>query len=196
AHNLENSVPSGAPTANNRLLPDRDDTVFSPRIAAMYHVTDRVNVWGDLSSGFRAPTLNELYRQFRVGTVLTLANDQLGPERLLGGELGVSVSPARNVTFRSTWFDNRMTDPVANVTISTAGANVTRQRQNLGKTQIWGVQTDVEYRLHTSLKFSAGYLYNQATVTDGGAANAGLVDKFLPEVPVHRGSLRASYANP
>ena len=41
-----------------------------------------VSVWGDLGSGFRAPTLNELYRQFRVGTVLTLANDQLGPERL------------------------------------------------------------------------------------------------------------------
>src|SRR4029079_4719657 len=85
-HNLEVNVPSGVPTANNRLLPDRDDTVFSPRIAAMYHLTDRVNLWGDVSSGFRAPTLNELYRQFRVGTVLTLANDQLGPERLVGAE--------------------------------------------------------------------------------------------------------------
>ena len=95
AHNLENSVPSGAPTANNRLLPDRDDTVFSPRIAAMYHLTERVNVWGDISSGFRAPTLNELYRQFRVGTVLTLANDQLGPERLVGGEAGINIAPRR-----------------------------------------------------------------------------------------------------
>ena len=31
-HNLENNVPSGTPTANNRLLPDKDDTVFSPRV--------------------------------------------------------------------------------------------------------------------------------------------------------------------
>ena len=29
--------------------------------------TDRVSVWGSVSKGFRAPTLNELYRQFRVG---------------------------------------------------------------------------------------------------------------------------------
>src|SRR5262249_3718131 len=74
AHNLETTVATGLPTANNRLLPDREDTVASPRAAAIYHVSDRVSVWGDVGAGFRAPTLNELYRQFRVGTVLTLAN--------------------------------------------------------------------------------------------------------------------------
>jgi outer membrane receptor protein involved in Fe transport len=63
--------------------------VASPRVAALYHLTSRARVWGDIGWGFRAPTLNELYRQFRVGTVLTLANNQLGPEHLVGGELGV-----------------------------------------------------------------------------------------------------------
>ena len=58
------------------------DTVVSPRVAALYRVTDAISVWGDVGGGFRAPTLNELYRQFRVGTMLTLANEQLGPERL------------------------------------------------------------------------------------------------------------------
>ena len=71
-HNLETTVADRrCRRANNRpSLPDRDDTVVSPRVAALYHVTDRVSVWGDIGSGFRAPTLNELYRQFRVGTVL------------------------------------------------------------------------------------------------------------------------------
>ena len=59
--------------------------------------TSQVSVWGDIGAGFRAPTLNELYRQFRVGTVLTLANNQLGPERLVGGELGVSSCRGTNV---------------------------------------------------------------------------------------------------
>ena len=63
-------------------------------MAALYRLHELVSVWGDIGSGFRAPTLNELYRQFRVGTVLTLANNQLGPEHLVGGELGVSVVPA------------------------------------------------------------------------------------------------------
>ena len=195
AHNLEVNVPSGTPTANNRLLPDRDDTVFSPRIAAMYHLTERVNVWGDISSGFRAPTLNELYRQFRVGTVLTLANDQLGPERLVGGEAGINIAPRRDVTWRTTWYDNRVRNPVANVTQTVTPAQTTQQRQNLGRTRIWGIQTDVEYRIGPSVRVAAGYLYNQAKVTEY-SANPTLVGKFLPQVPEHRGSVQASWANP
>jgi len=195
AHNLETAVIPGTPTNNKPSLPDRDDSVVSPRAAARYQVTSWLSAWGDIGKGFRAPTLNELYRQFRVGTVLTLANDQLGPERLVGGEAGVSLTPVRDLTIRSTWFDNRVTNPVSNVTVSQAGANVTQQRQNLGETRIWGVQTDAEYRLGSFWRFSGGYLYNQAKVTDGGLANAALVGKFLPQVPVNRGSVRAAYTD-
>jgi iron complex outermembrane recepter protein len=196
AHNLEVNVPSGTPTPNNNpALPGRDDTVVSPRVAAIYHVNDRVSAWGDVGWGFRAPTLNELYRQFRVGTVLTLPNNQLGPERLVGGEAGINISPVRNVTWRTTWFDNAISNPVSNVTIATVGANVTQRRQNLGETQVWGVQTDVEYRLGTAWRFTGGYLYDHATVTEY-KANPALVGKFLPQVPNHRGSLQAAYSNP
>ena len=88
-------VATGLPTPASRTLPDRDDTVFSPRAAALYHVTDTVTAWGSFGTGFRAPPLNELYRQFRVGAVLTLANEALGPERLTGVEGGVSVAATR-----------------------------------------------------------------------------------------------------
>ena len=203
AHNLETTVATGLPTVNNKpscntsgglppsCLDDRDDTVVSPRVAAIYHATDRVGVWGDFGLGFRAPTLNELYRQFSVGLVLTRANDQLGPERLKGGEFGVTVTPVRNVTVRSTWYDNRVKDPVSNVTI---GTNL-QQRQNLGRTRVWGIQNDVEYRAGSFWRFSAGYLYNQAKVKEF-AANPALVGLFLPQVPVHRGSVQVAYANP
>jgi outer membrane receptor protein involved in Fe transport len=192
-HNLETTVATGLPTANNRdSIPDRTDTVFSPRVAALYHVTDRITGWGAVNSGFRAPTLTELYRQFSVGAVTTRPNDQLGPERLVGGELGLNVAPARNVTTRLTWFDNRVKNPVSNVTLTPTLA----QKQNLGRTRIWGVQTDVEYRLGLSWRFAGAYLYNQAKVTDGGVANAALVGKFLAQVPVHRGSLQVAYGHP
>lgn len=195
-HNLETNRPSGTPTPNNRpTLPDRDDVVASPRVAALYHATPWLSLWGDLGWGFRAPTLNELYRQFRVGTVLTLANNQLGPERLAGGELGVRLTPIPNLGVRTTWYDNRVKDPVSNVTIATSGANVTQQRQNLGRTRISGVQTDAEYRIGSSLRVSGGYLYGRARVTEFNA-NPDLIGKFLPQVPRHRGSAQISYTNP
>jgi outer membrane receptor protein involved in Fe transport len=194
-HNLETDLASGQHTANhNPSLPERDDTVVSPRVAALYHVTEWLSAWGDLGWGFRAPTLNELYRQFRVGTVLTLANNQLGPERLAGGEAGIRLTPVRNVSWRTTWFDNRVKDPVSNVTLTAAGANVTQQRQNLGRTRISGIQTDVEYRAG-AFRIGGGYLYGRAKVTDF-AANPALVGKFLPQVPRHRGSLQFAYVNP
>ena len=114
--------------------------------------------------------------------VLTLANDQLGPERLVGGELGVNVAPVGRTSRPTTWFDNRMKNPVANVTI---GVN-TQQRQNLGRTRIWGFQTDVEYRLSRDWRVGAGYLFNQAKVKEN-AANPALVGMYLPQVPKHRG---------
>jgi len=161
----------------------------------MYHLTDRISTWGSFSSGFRAPTLNELYRQFRVGTVLTLANPDLGPERLKGGELGANLAVSKDLTVRTVWYDNRIKNPVSNVTLTTTPAQTTQQRQNLGRTRVWGIQTDAEYRLGDLWRVSGGYLYNQGTVTEF-AANPALVGKFLPQVPENRGSFRVIYADP
>lgn len=192
-HNLETTVATGLPTANNRpSIPERSDTVVSPRFAALYHVSNRVTGWAAVNSGFRAPTLTELYRQFSVGAVTTRPNDQLGPERLLGGEVGINVAPAENLTVRATWFDNRLKDPVSNVTLTATLA----QKQNLGRTRVWGIQTDAEYRLGPAWRVSAAYLYDQAKVTDGGGANAALVGKYLAQVPKHRGAAQVAYSNP
>src|SRR4029079_8822680 len=107
-------TPDGQPTTgDNPPFADRDDTVVSPRVAALYHVTNTVSAWGDWNAGFRAPTLNELYRQFSIGAnprPLTLANSDLGPEHLKGGEAGLNLTLPRNVIARATWFDNRIKD--------------------------------------------------------------------------------------
>jgi len=202
-HNLETTVSTGQPTGNNRpSIPERNDTVVSPRGAVLYHVSDRVSLWGAANSGFRAPTLTELYRQFSVGTVTTFPNGDLGPERLVGGEAGVNVAPARNVTARFTWFDNRVTDPVANVTQANAFCTARSvpvgcaQKQNLGATRIRGVQTDVEYRIADAWRLSGAYVFDNAKVTDGGPNNPALVGKWVPQVPEHRGTLQVTYTNP
>ncbi len=195
-HHDEVSASTGNPTANHRPeLPSRSDTVFSPRAAALYTVNDRVSVWASLGRGFRAPTLNELYRQFRVGSVVTLANDELGPERLTGTEAGVRLSPTRDVSLRATWFDNRVSGPVSNVTINTTPELVTQQRQNLGRTHIYGLQTDAEYRISPEWHVSAAWLYSHATVTEFDA-NPSIVGNFLAQVPKHRASFGVTYTNP
>jgi outer membrane receptor protein involved in Fe transport len=76
-----------------------------------------------------------------------------------------------------------------------AGANVTQQRQNLGRTRIRGLQNDAEVRLGASWRFVAAYLYEDAKVREF-AANPALVGKALPQVPRHRGSIQVVYVHP
>lgn len=75
----------------------------------------------------RLPTLNELYRNFTVFPVTTLANPALKPERLRGAEAGVDLTPFPNLTVTATVFSDRLADAIANVTI---GPNL-RRRDNV-----------------------------------------------------------------
>jgi len=118
---------------------------------------------------------------------------------------------------RATWFDNRVKDPISNVTIVT---NSLQQRQNLGRTRIFGLQLDGEYRLGASWRFYAAYLNERARVVEfsgtvglppntnlatncpgpnstGTAAGLGTGEAcYLQQVPKNRGSVRVTYANP
>jgi outer membrane receptor protein involved in Fe transport len=193
AHYNETTVATGLPALRHLGdLPDREETVFSPKVGALYHATNRVSVWGTIGTGFRAPTLNELYRNFSVGTLLTLANANLGPERLLGGEVGVNLAPNDDLTIRTTWFDNRMKDPITNVTIT---EGTLAQRMNVGRTRIRGFQTDVEYRFLRHWKAGAAYVLNRARITEN-PNDTSLEGKFLQQVPKNRGSLSVTYADP
>src|SRR5581483_1711743 len=192
-HNLETTVATGLPTANNRpSITAKDATVVSPHVGALYHLSDQVSVWGAGNTGFRAPTLTELYRQFSVGAVTTRPNENLKPERLYGGELGLNIVPIHNVSVRATYFANRIDNPVLNVTLSPTLA----QKQNVPQSHVRGVQTDVDVRIGTSWHVGGGYVYDDAVVTDGGVLNAALVGKQLQQVAKHRGTLQASYSNP
>jgi outer membrane receptor protein involved in Fe transport len=59
--------------APSTALADRDESAFSPGVT-LFKVARRVSLTAAAYRAFRAPTLNELYRPFRVGNVLTIAN--------------------------------------------------------------------------------------------------------------------------
>jgi outer membrane receptor protein involved in Fe transport len=161
----------------------------------LYHLNKGTSLWGAVGSGFRAPTLNELYRQFRVGSVTTLNNPDLGPERLIGFEGGLNLAPSEKVFWRVTGFWNRIKDPVSNVTQTVTPSLITRRRQNLGKTRVWGIQSEVQVRPTSHWMFDASYLFNDATVRDF-MANPAIEGNLLAQVPRNRFTLGATYDNP
>lgn len=158
---------------NDLSLPTRSDSAISPRLSVLVRATERLSLVATGYRAFRAPTLNELYRGFRVGNVVTLANDSLGPERLTAIELG-----ARGRGLRTTLFWMETDGTVANVTLSSTPTLITRQRQNLGRSRTRGAEVEGEWRFGSRWRASAGYLYSDAAVTEGP-----LRGKRLPQVP-------------
>ncbi|MGA8808120.1 MAG: TonB-dependent receptor, partial [Thermoanaerobaculia bacterium] len=168
---------------NGAPLADRSDDAWSPRVTLLVHASDRLTFTASAYKSFRAPTLNELYRNFRVGNVQTLANESLGAEHLSAIELGVRSGP-----LRLTAFSMSTDDTIANVTLSTTPALITRQRQNLGSSRSRGVEIDFDQRLSTKWRLSAGYLFCDATVTSGDLAG-----KRLPQVPRNTATLQLAF---
>ena len=176
---------------------DRDDEAFSPSAGLAWRVTDTLTARAAAYSAYRTPTLNELYRPFRVGPVATQANPELEPETLVGGELGLAY--ASRDTFRglrATVFQNDLSDAVANVTTSVTPALTTRQRRNLDSTRIRGLELGGHFSPSSlpSLRLDADYLLSDARVRSGGPDAATLDGKRLAQVPRHTLSTGAVWA--
>ncbi len=172
---------------------DRSQTAFSPRIGALYQLAQNVSLYGSFSRSFRAPTLNELYRGFRVGNVVTTANANLTAERANTLEGGISFAGLKKrLNIRGNVFATEVSDPVVSVTLSTTPTLITRQRQNVGETQTRGFELDAEISLSSDLKLSASYLFADSRVTEF-PANPTLVGRFLPQIAKQQLNFQVNY---
>jgi outer membrane receptor protein involved in Fe transport len=170
---------------------DQSDHAFSPRAALAVRASDKITLTASAYRAFRAPTLNELYRSFRLGNVLTLNNPQLVAERLTGAEGGANIF-LKNARIHGGFFWMQVSDPVANVTLTNTPALITRERENLGNTRSRGVEADVNWRFRR-LDFIAAYQFVDAAVTSFPAETA-LVGLEVPQVAPHQFTFQTRYS--
>jgi outer membrane receptor protein involved in Fe transport len=137
-HRRESDRITNALLRNDRYA-DKDGTTFSPSAGFVWTPSNTWRARGSAQKAFRRPTLNELYRPFRVGPNVTEANADLRTERVTSAELGAEwtlfVAPTSNstgagrapakaapalslLTLGVTGFTNDLRDAVGNVTIA------------------------------------------------------------------------------
>jgi outer membrane receptor protein involved in Fe transport len=171
---------------------DRTTSQLDPRVGAIVRATDRGAVRASVYRAFRAPTLNELYRPFQVGTVLTDANPALRPETSWGAELGPELVMDTWIA-RATGFWNELDQPIDNVTLATPLADgATRQRQNLGHARVNGVELEASWRPTQRWIANAAYTLVRPTVT-AAPGLPDLVGKDLAQDPRHRASASLTF---
>jgi outer membrane receptor protein involved in Fe transport len=162
---------------------------FNPRVSFAYRMRDGVSLRGSAYGGFRAPTLNELYRDFRAGNTQTNHNEALEPERLKGADAGLLLSHGQ-VSARVTGFWNQLDDVITNITLSATPALITKQRQNADKLRSTGIELEGDVRL--SAFFSVGFA--SAIVNSRFKGDTPLRDNRVPQVPQSNIGLSIRYS--
>ena len=133
-------------------------------------------------TGFRTPTMNELYRSFRVGNTTTNANPNLKPEKSSGPEVAFTVQRQR-WTGRAIVYATTLSGAIYNRTVSSSATAIVRARAN-GDARAVGSELELELRATRLLTFTTAWALNDSKFTSGE-----LDGKRTPQVPKVGGSV-------
>lgn len=176
----------------NQTFPTRSFDVFDPRATLLHQFNSHVSWSASIYRSFRAPTLNELYRGYRVGNVTTNPNSALTAERLTGGETGVDLTGfQRRFEVRGVFFYNQIVNPIANVPINAT----TAERENLGRISAPGFEIDAVEHVTDRFQLSAGYQYVDSKVVSAPGQPT-LLNTWVQEVPHNSFTFEARYDDP
>ena len=200
-HLRNTSLATGALLAED-IYPNRTGTEFSPSAGLTWKAADGLDLHVDAQHAFRQPTLNELYRPFRVGSTTTLANPGLSTEHADTAEVGATWSRG-NLRVSLEGFAARLEDPVDNVTLvqgpgtfpgfgTLPAGGVGQERLNLGRIDTDGVQFGLTWKQSDSWSVELSVLEEDATVASAPVAPE-LVGLSLPEVPRWNASLGVAW---
>lgn len=180
-HIIDRTLSTGAITSNIQTA-DASGSVPSARAGVRRNLNGDLYIRAAAYNGFRPATMNELYRNFRIGNDFTAANSALEPEQLCGIEAGLGDDQGA-FTWAATGFWNKITDAVTIVTLGVgpgtfpvvgslpAGGRY-QQRQNVGDIGAFGVEGEAQWKLDDMLSLRGGFNLTDAHVHGGTQAPA------------------------
>jgi vitamin B12 transporter len=156
---------------------DRFGSKVTYRFAPTYLIAaSDTKVKASVGSGFKAPTLGELFQSFPP---FFFANPNLRPETSFGYDAGIEQGfGADTVRVGATYFHNRIRDLITTDVTGTTWANV-------GRATTDGVESFVAYRPVRQLTLRLDYTYTEATDD--------VLHQELLRRPKHKGNLIASW---
>ncbi len=176
-----------------RVPRDNVENVLNPKLALQYRLTDGLAAGASVYQSFRAPTLNELYRGFSFAGFTFLPNENLTPERLIGGEVKLEGELLQNekLTWRTTGHYDEVKDQILFVTQGPLSA----LRQNVGRTRTVGGELDLRFKASEFLSLNVGYAYADSVIKSfpGNPTREG---KRVPNVSRHQVAIGLTLGHP
>jgi iron complex outermembrane receptor protein len=187
-----------------RDVPEHGDSALSPRVAAVYKLTNAVSLKASAGTAFRAPTLYDMYAADTVfGSKISTTDPNLKPERAKAVDVGTEINFPSGANFKAAVFYTRITDmiyakevPYTGPYTPTIPATVTihSQKTNAAEGTTKGIELSGDFPITGWLKGSASYTWTDARITKDDSG-AGLLGKMLVYVPKNMANfgLQANY---
>ncbi|OHT18193.1 TonB-dependent receptor [Edaphosphingomonas haloaromaticamans] len=188
---LDETVLATGAAATDQDFADRSGWEPTARAGIAFRPAQAVTLRSAGYLGWRLPSLNELYRPFRVGADVTAANPLLKPERLKGVDAGVDYRPLPGFRLSATLFYNRLDDAIANVTL----APNSRQRQNLEAIRSQGIELEAAAR-HGPWQLSGSWTLIDAKVRADAGLSAALDGLRPAQTPRNQASATLAWNRP
>lgn len=192
---VERRPATGALLRNDR-FGDRDGIEPSLSISIRQEMAGGFQLRASAGTSFRLPTINELYRPFRVRSDITEANPALDPERFFTVEAGAEWNPINAIKMEAGVFHHWIGDAIANVPITDPveaaaiagfvppGGSVA-QRRNVEEARVFGVESRLRWQMADDWALSLSYQLSQSEFHD--APDQPLLEgKRFPQSPTHR----------
>ena len=170
-------------------------STLSPKASLAWQISDVWRVTGSWGVAFRMPTVTELYQAVTTGTVLTVPNPNLKPERASSYELAAERTVG-NGHLRLSLFEENITGALLSQSAPLVPGSNTLFNfvQNVDRTQVRGVEFIIDQydAFIPGLELMASVTAADARIRQDNAF-AAAVGKFLPGVPKLKANAMATY---
>ena len=162
---------------------NKEDAVTG-KLGAVYHLNENLSTFAQISQGFKAPTVQELYYVYNTGAVYE-PNPDLDAEKSLAYELGFRGQHALG-SFELTGFYNDYDDFIdqANIGTEVSTGKEIYTNQNISKAEIYGVEFSARLNLDEALSAPEG-LYSKFSIAYAEGKNKDTGDHIDSVAPLN-----------
>lgn len=168
--------------------PERSESAFSPKVAAVYRLTGNTSLRSSLGRSFRAPSNYEMYATpSKSGNRLLIADPGLKPETATSWDLGIETALPGQGSLKATYYRTELQDMIYRKLSPYTGTPITgvdtyATMTNAGEARVKGLELAAELPVTSWLRASASYTWTDSRITRD-ESGTGLEGKRLRYVP-------------
>jgi hemoglobin/transferrin/lactoferrin receptor protein len=164
--------------------------VYSGNIGVIYTPNISWKIYGLLSSGFRAPNVDDLSKVFESSKgTLIVPNPDLKPEKTINWELGITKTILQKVNWENVIYTTLFKDAIVTDASTLNGQSTViydgviskvLANQNKRKADIWGFSSTLNGEVTKYLTASFSYNYTKGRIDNGAGVTKSPLDHIPP----------------